>query len=74
MIRCSVDGKPCIDDLCYGGRCMRGGEALTRCDWCGEWLCEDEICECQWEEDRDYQEELAHQWELKRDVREGLSW
>jgi hypothetical protein len=36
MAYCPADGKPCIDDLCYGGGCLRTGEPmLTPCPGCG---------------------------------------
>ena len=37
MSLCPVDGKPCIDDLCHGGGCIRSPyEAMLEiCAQCG---------------------------------------
>lgn len=35
---CPVDFRPCMDDLCHGGGCLRspyGEEMLTKCPNCG---------------------------------------
>ncbi len=47
---CPADLKPCIDDLCYGGGCLRmGGETmLSPCYVCGNLIPSDgsEPCDC----------------------------
>jgi hypothetical protein len=44
---CPRDGKPCCDDLCYGGGCLRmdGYPMLSVCTFCGG-LIDNEIHEC----------------------------
>lgn len=36
MSLCPANGRPCCDDLCYGGGCMKmdGYPMLERCDFC----------------------------------------
>ncbi len=36
MSLCPADGRPCCDDLCHGGGCMRlgGYQMLERCQFC----------------------------------------
>lgn len=38
MAYCPKDGRPCMDDLCYGGGCLllQGEPMLDRCEECGE--------------------------------------
>ena len=42
---CPFDKRPCCDDLCYGGGCLRmDGEAmLDRCDECGQTVSSEEL-------------------------------
>ena len=56
---CPKDGKPCCDDLCYGGGCLEleGAPMLYRCPGCGVLISdEDDLdCTCEpydyWEDD-----------------------
>lgn len=56
MAFCPATLKPCIDDLCYGGGCLRlgGEEMLTPCSGCGKLVGmhggSDDDCECEPEE------------------------
>jgi hypothetical protein len=50
---CPKDGKPCLDDICYGGGCIRSKyheSILMRCDGCGQLVSadgsDDWECEC----------------------------
>lgn len=51
---CPVDAKPCVDDLCHGGGCIRalGAPMLSECTECGG-LVDDGmgfVCEeCEWD-------------------------
>jgi len=47
-MRCPKDLKPCIDDLCYGGGCIRmdGAPMYSRCDGCGALISEDDHEDC----------------------------
>lgn len=53
MALCPKDFKPCIDDLCYGGGCLRmpGASILHKCDGCGDYHGDDEVCEGDFDED-----------------------
>lgn len=55
---CPMDGKYCIDDLCYAGACIRGGgEPLERCNGCRALIeqSEGDLCEdCRYEDMDDY--------------------
>lgn len=61
MAMCPVDGKPCCDDLCYGGECLRGGgEMWHLCNACGKYHDDaDEYNLCEAEDDGDYRDEDA---------------
>jgi hypothetical protein len=60
---CPKDSQPCIDDLCYGGSCLRmpGCSPLVKCPGgCGALVSRDgddvDECECEpefieWEDD-----------------------
>ncbi len=55
MTYCPKDGKYCIDDLCRSGRCLHGGDTLSKCQACGV-LYEDGWCgglcdDCQHDEE-----------------------
>lgn len=42
---CPKDGKPCCDDLCYGGGCLYGGGPnFPLCPACGSTV--DDLGEC----------------------------
>ena len=44
---CPKDFKPCCDDLCGGGRCLRTGhDTLERCHACGQIFSADVDCDC----------------------------
>ena len=44
---CPKDFKPCCDDLCGGGRCLRTGhDTLERCHACGQIYSADIDCDC----------------------------
>ena len=58
---CSRDGKPCCDDLCYGGGCIRGGVGLHHCTVCNTVYCDDEGCAC--DEERAAREDAEHEWD-----------
>ena len=47
MSVCPKDGKPCCDDLCYGGGCLQMGDypMLRICDFC-RGLIDDEVPDC----------------------------
>jgi hypothetical protein len=53
MAICPADGHPCIDDLCYGGGCLRlGGEPMrVPCPGCGQLIAADgsdtDDCDCE---------------------------
>ncbi len=59
---CPKDFQPCVDDMCYGGGCMRmnGEPMLTRCDSCG-CICDDNlngVCDlCELDDEQDYIED-----------------
>ena len=41
---CPVDQKPCCDDLCYGGECLRGGgEMWFKCASCGKYHADEDL-------------------------------
>lgn len=45
---CPKDFQPCIDDLCYGGGCIRmeGMAVYEKCDGCGALVSDDGHDEC----------------------------
>ena len=55
---CPYDSRPCMDDLCHGGDCIRTGSSmLVRCAECGQLFeeCLSDVCEdCEgWIDDDD---------------------
>jgi hypothetical protein len=50
---CPKDFKPCIDDLCYGGGCIRmpGYPMIRRCEYCGQLVDDEGDLECDCEND-----------------------
>ena len=60
MSLCPVTWKPCMDDLCHGGGCLRsqhGASMIERCAACGVYYDPDfEDCEC-YDEYPDFEEE-----------------
>lgn len=67
MSICPMDFRPCVDDLCHGGGCIRSPyseEMLARCADCGDayepGLADDGLCDScggEWDEYRDEDEE-----------------
>ena len=62
---CPKDGKPCIDDVCYGAGCLRSNfyeEILSECSHCGSLGSDSEPCECEYEDyDDGYYDEDLHE-------------
>lgn len=54
MLVCPIDLKPCCDDICRGGGCIRTGGSeemidIGECPMCGKTTCSDcdlDQCEC----------------------------
>jgi hypothetical protein len=56
MAICPADFKPCLDDLCYRGRCLANGKPmLTLCSGCGQFIAIDgpdaDTCNCEPDDD-----------------------
>lgn len=54
MSYCPKDGKPCIDDLCHGGGCLRmhGAPMLFKCPGgCGALISDDDTMDCMCDDD-----------------------
>ena len=56
MSHCPSDGKPCCDDLCHAGGCMKTGVSMLRaCPECKNLVNDDElICACDDDEYPEY--------------------
>lgn len=58
MILCPVDMKPCVDDICHGGSCVRHAfaEPYEVCDLCNKPIDPAGVFGCQCDADDEYPE------------------